>query len=58
MNIKLEILNISTIKKYDLQKMYKIYDKWPEIARESFESNQTSIDFEGIYHIVFAGMGG
>jgi glucose/mannose-6-phosphate isomerase len=51
-------LNISTIEKYDIQKMYKIYDKWPEIARESFESNQTSIDFEGIDHIVFAGMGG
>ena len=58
MNIKLNVLDISTIEKYDLQKMYKIYDKWPEIARESFESNQNSIDFEGIEHIVFAGMGG
>jgi len=57
-DIKLYVLNISTIEKYDLQKMYKIYDKWPEIARESFESSQTSIDFEGIDHIVFAGMGG
>jgi len=57
-DIKLHILNISTIEKYDLQKMYKIYDKWPEIARESFESNQNSIDFEDIEHIVFAGMGG
>ena len=38
--------------------MYKIYDKWPEIARESFESNQESVDFEDIDHIVFAGMGG
>ena len=38
--------------------MYKVYDKWPEIARESFVSNQESIDFEGIDHIVFAGMGG
>ncbi len=57
-DIKLYVLNISTIEKYDIQKMYKIYDKWPEIARESFESNQTSIDFEGIDHIVFAGMGG
>ena len=38
--------------------MYKVYDKWPEIARESFESNQEPVDFDGIDHIVFAGMGG
>ena len=38
--------------------MYAVYDKWPEIARESFESEQESISFEGIDHIVFAGMGG
>ena len=38
--------------------MYKVYDKWPEIARESFESNQESVDFHDIDHIVFAGMGG
>ena len=38
--------------------MYKVYDRWPKIARESFESNQNSIDFNGVDHIVFAGMGG
>ena len=38
--------------------MYKVYDKWPEIAREAFESNQEPVNFEGIDHIVFAGMGG
>ncbi len=38
--------------------MYKVYDKWPEIARESFESNQEIVDFADINHIVFAGMGG
>jgi len=38
--------------------MYAVYDKWPEIARESFESEQESISFEGIDQIVFAGMGG
>ena len=51
-------MDITTIEKYDLQKMYKVYDKWPEIARKSFESNQEPIDFEGIDHIVFVGMGG
>lgn len=38
--------------------MYKIYDEWPKIARESFESEQESIDFQNIDHVVFAGMGG
>jgi glucose/mannose-6-phosphate isomerase len=51
-------LDIATLEKYDIQKMYKIYDKWPEIARESFESNQKPINFDNIDHIVFAGMGG
>ena len=51
-------MDLSTIEKYDLQRMYKIYDSWPEIARKSFESNQESINFENIDHIVFAGMGG
>ena len=38
--------------------MYKVYDEWPNIARKSFESNQKSINFDNIDHIVFAGMGG
>jgi len=52
------MLDIATIEKYDLQKMYKIYDKWPEIARKSFESNQEPANFDDIDHIVFVGMGG
>jgi len=38
--------------------MYKIYDKWPQNARESYESNLEPIDFKDIDHIVFSGMGG
>ena len=38
--------------------MYKIYDKWPEIARKSFESEQNTVNFGSVNHIVFAGMGG
>jgi len=52
------LLDLSTLEKYDSQKMYKVYDRWPQIARESFESNQDSIDFNRVDHIVFAGMGG
>jgi glucose/mannose-6-phosphate isomerase len=51
-------LNISDLEKYDSKKMYKIYNEWPKIARESFESEEESIDFHNIDHIVFAGMGG
>ena len=38
--------------------MYKIYDRWSEIARESFQTNQDSVDFNNVDHIVLAGMGG
>ena len=52
------ILNISTLKKYDPQEMYKFYDQWPQIAKESFELKFDCGNFEKINHIVFAGMGG
>jgi len=58
MNIKLEILNISTIEKIDSQKIFKIYDDWPKIAEKSFNLDIKSEDFKNINHIVFAGMGG
>jgi len=38
--------------------MYKVYDKWPEIARESFGKEQEQVEFTDIDHIVFSGMGG
>jgi len=51
-------VDLSILEKYDSQKMYAVYDRWPEIARESFESEQSTVNFDGINHIVFAGMGG
>ena len=51
-------MNIASIEKYDLEKMYKIYDEWPKIALNSFKSNQETINFENVKHIVFSGMGG
>ena len=44
--------------KYDSQGMYKVYDRWPEIARESYASELEPVDFHDIDHIVFSGMGG
>lgn len=52
------MLDIETLKKFDKNKMYEIYDEWPLIAREQYSSNLESIEFDKITHIVFAGMGG
>jgi len=52
------LLDIKTLEKFDKNKMYKVYDEWPQIAREYYESDLEPIDFDNISHIVFAGMGG
>jgi glucose/mannose-6-phosphate isomerase len=44
--------------KIDTKGMYKIYDLWPEIAKDAYNSNLEPFDFKNIDHIVFAGMGG
>ncbi len=38
--------------------MHAVYDRWPQIAKESYESDLKPVDFKDIDHIVFAGMGG
>ena len=38
--------------------MHDVYDRWPQIARESYESKQDVVDYGNIDHVVFAGMGG
>ena len=52
------MLKHSILEKYDSQKMYKVYERWPEIAQESWESNIESLKLENVNHIVFGGMGG
>jgi glucose/mannose-6-phosphate isomerase len=52
------LLDLSTLEKIDSQKMYRIYDRWPEIAKNAYNCKHNQIDFDGISHIVFAGMGG
>lgn len=52
------MLDTSTLEKFDSQRMYKVYDAWPQIARDAFEAENDEVDFDGINHIVFAGMGG
>ena len=38
--------------------MYQIYDEWPNLARQSIESEPQRIQVKNIDHIIFAGMGG
>ncbi|MBI1662059.1 MAG: SIS domain-containing protein [Nitrosopumilus sp.] len=52
------MITLSDLEKFDTKKMYKVYDMWPQIARESYESEFDAISFDGIDHIVFVGMGG
>lgn len=52
------MFDLDTLQKYDKQKMYKVYDKWPDISEESYNFKHESIKYTEINHIVFAGMGG
>lgn len=52
------MLTVSTLDKYDTQGMYKIYDRWPELAEKFYGTDYDTVDFKGIDHIVFVGMGG
>ena len=52
------LLDSSILNKYDPSGMHKIYDKWDELAIESYRSKIDTVDFQDIDHMVFAGMGG
>ena len=51
-------MNITDLEKIDSEKMYKIYDDWPKIAKTYFEKEVKKIEISKINQIVFAGMGG
>ena len=50
--------DFATLEKYDTKKMYKIYDMWPQIAKESYQINRDSIELKDVEHVMFCGMGG
>ena len=52
------MLDLEKLKKIDTSKMYQVYDKWPEIAEESFDFDFNQIEYKNFDNIVFAGMGG
>ena len=51
-------MNLEDLEKIDSQKMYRIYDKWPDVAKQGYEQKFSVPEFKSIDHIVFAGMGG
>ena len=51
-------MELNDLKKIDKKSMFKTYDIWPDIARESFEKKIEKLDVKDIDHVVFAGMGG
>ncbi|MCH7967056.1 MAG: glucose-6-phosphate isomerase, partial [Thaumarchaeota archaeon] len=52
------MITLSDLQKFDPSGMYKVYDMWPQIAREAYESEFEEISYDDINHVVFAGMGG
>ena len=52
------MLDYTTLEKIDSQKMYQVYDRWSELAKNAFNDDVNSVSYEGIDHIVFSGMGG
>jgi glucose/mannose-6-phosphate isomerase len=52
------MITLSDLEKYDPGELHKIYDNWPEIARESYNSNFEELPCKQIDHVVFAGVGG
>jgi glucose/mannose-6-phosphate isomerase len=52
------LLTREILEKYDLDGMYKVYDRWPQIAKDAYNSDIEPIDFKNIDHVVFSGMGG
>ena len=51
-------MELNDLEKIDARGMFKTYDRWPEIASESFEKKFEKVEYDDIDHIVFAGMGG
>lgn len=52
------MLDISTMDKIDIRGMYKVYDEWPQIAKDAYDSTYDPMEYRDIDHVVFAGMGG
>ena len=51
-------MNSEELQRIDSEKMYEVYDKWPQTAKESYEMSLEKFNVKDIDHVVFVGMGG
>jgi len=52
------LLDIENLNSIDVKKMYQVYDEWPEISQNAYNTKLEPIEISNINHIIFAGMGG
>ncbi len=52
------MLTQEDLQKKDPEGMYVTYDKWADMAKNSYKSELETVDFKDIDHVVFSGMGG
>ena len=52
------MLTKDDLEKNDYDGMHNVYDKWPRIARDAYDSDFQSVDFKDIDNVIFSGMGG
>jgi len=52
------LLTKDDLEKNDYDGMHNVYDKWPRIARDAYDSDFQSVDFKDIDNVIFSGMGG
>ena len=52
------MLTKDNLEKSDSDGMHNVYDKWPHIARDAYDSDLESVDLKDIDNVVFSGMGG
>ena len=47
-------MNLEELEKIDTKKMFKVYDIWPDIAKESYKQEFSKPEFHDIDHIVLS----
>ena len=52
------MLTKENLEKHDPSGIHTVYDRWADIARDAYNSDLDSVDFNDIDHVVFSGMGG
>jgi len=52
------LLTLEDIQRYDTRGMHEVYNNWPNLAKNAYQEEYKSVEFEDTNHIIFAGMGG